>query len=361
MRHIHCTIALFSLLLACHTHADMREPGKPYTQRIPDSDVTFDMAPIPAGKFLMGSPADEPHRKADEGPQFEVRVDSFWMGKCVVTWPEYEAFYNRSFRLAQRPEIPADRWADAVTYPTPMYNVQLGAELTRMGRGGGFPAVSMSQYSARQYTKWLSRKTGRFYRLPTEAEWEYACRAGSTTAYNFGDDPDELKKHGWFIDNSNLKDGDPAYHKVGQLPPNAWGLFDMHGNVGQWCIDQYDPAWYAKFQGKSVAWQDCINWPAARYPIVVRGGGYESEPHDCRSAARLHSSKDFNNRDGQLPRSAHWESNDVWVGFRIVSPTKEPAEAEKQKFWDDPDPVTKETVRGQSREMHEIIPAGNAK
>ena len=94
--------------------------------------------------------------------------------------------------------------------------------------------------------------------------------------------------------------------------------------------------------------------------IVIRGGGYESESGECRSASRLHSTRDFNNKDGQLPRSAHWESNDLWVGFRLVSPAKDPTEAEKQRFWDDPDPVTKDTVQGQSREMHEIIAATQA-
>ena len=336
-------------------------PDKPYTQTIPGTAVSFDMLPIPAGKFLIGSPAGEAGRQVDEGPTFEVHVDAMWMGKTVVTWPEYDAFYNGSFALMKLPrvEIPKDRWADAVTYPTPMYNVSLGPALERMGRGKGFPAVSMSQYAARQYTKWLSRKTGRFYRLPTEAEWEYACRAGSTTAYNFANEAAGLKNHAWFADNSSLsaKDDDPAYHKVALFPPNAWGLFDMHGNVGQWCIDQYDPAWYGHFKDKSVSWQSCINWPTTRYPIVIRGGGYESEAADCRSASRLHSTRDFNNRDGQLPRSVHWESDDLRVGFRVVRPAIEPSEAEKQKFWDDPDPVTKATVRGQSRETHEIIPA----
>ena len=279
------------------------------------------MLPIPTGKFLIGSPITEKDRQPDEGPQFEVHVDAFWMGKTVVTWPEYEAFYNSSFRLMKtaRAEIPNDRWADAVTYPTPMYNVSLGPALDRMGRGKGFPVVSMSQYAARQYTKWLSKKTGRFYRLPTEAEWEYACRAGSTTAYNFGDDPADLKKHAWFVDNSNLKDGDPAYHKVGQLPANAWGLFDMHGNVGQWCIDQYDPKWYANFKDKSVNAKDIINWPKTRYPIVIRGGGYESEADECRSASRLHSTRDFNNKDGQLPRAALGIQRFVgWLANRLA-------------------------------------------
>ncbi|HET6246328.1 MAG TPA: formylglycine-generating enzyme family protein [Tepidisphaeraceae bacterium] len=360
---MHRIIPLITLacMLCCQVWAtdepSAPSPDKPFTQTIPGTTISFQMTPIPAGKFLIGSPAAEKDRQSDEDPQFEVRVDAFWMETTAVTWPEYLAFYNTSFQLKNAAvDIPTDRWADVVTYPTPMYNVSLGPALERMGRGEGCPAVAMSQYAARQYTKWLSKKTGRFFRLPTEAEWEYACRAGSTTAYNFGDNPADLKTHGWFVDNSNLKDGDPSYHKVAHWPANKWGLFDMHGNVGQWCIDQYDPAWYAKFKGKSVDEKDCINWPTTRYPIVIRGGGYESEAGECRSASRLHSTRDFNNKDGEFPRSVHWESNDEWVGFRLVCPMKEPSEAEKQKFWDDPDPVTKKIVRGQSREMHEIIP-----
>jgi formylglycine-generating enzyme required for sulfatase activity len=165
--------------------------AKPFTQTIPGSTITFDMVPIPAGKFLMGSPATEKGRKEDEGPQFQVQVDPFFMGKYTVTQTEYNYFLSNYQRLASAgaPTIPKDKLADAVTYPTPMYELEAGPVLDRMGRGANFPAVIMSQFAARQYTKWLSKKTGRFYRLPTEAEWEYACRAGTTTAYSFGDDP----------------------------------------------------------------------------------------------------------------------------------------------------------------------------
>src|SRR5205085_8637241 len=164
------------------------------------------MVPIPAGKFLMGSPDAEKKRKADEGPQFTVEMEPFWMGTCEVTQAEYELFLEKYHALADKgaPAIPKDKLADAVTYPTPMYELEAGPVLQKMGRGGKFPAVIMSQFAARQFTKWLSKKTGRFYRLPTEAEWEYACRAGTTTAYSFGDfDKAKLDERAWYIDDSD--------------------------------------------------------------------------------------------------------------------------------------------------------------
>ncbi len=143
---------ILCLTLACLAHARTRQANEPYIQKIPGSDISFDMAPIPAGNFLIGSSADSKNRNPDEGPQFEVRVDSFWMGKYVVTWPEYHAFYNNSFRLNKtgRPTIPDDRWADAVTYPTPMYNVALVAELTRMGQDAGHPPVKEPSEAEKQ-------------------------------------------------------------------------------------------------------------------------------------------------------------------------------------------------------------------
>ena len=340
-------------------------PLRSYTQRVPGSDVSFEMVPVRGGVFTMGSLGKD--AKPDETPPVEVEVEPFYMGKYEVTWAEYEPFLQNYHRLAQtradqRPPVPADRVADAVTYPTPMYELEAGPLLDRMGRGEGFPAVGMSHFAARQYTKWLSKKTGRFYRLPTEAEWEYACRAGTTTAYNTGADEAALKDAGWFFDNSEKEDGDGAYRAVGQKKPNAWGLYDMHGNVAEWTLDAYDAEWYGKFAGRKVKALEFVNWPAERYGRVIRGGGWESEADDCRSAARTRSTPAMNAIDPERPKSAFWEANTFWVGFRVVCPAREPGGAEKRRYWNTDDPLTERGIQ-RNREMRELVepmPAGES-
>src|SRR5262249_3375032 len=154
----------------------------------------------------------------------------------------------------------------------------------------------MTQLAAKTYCQWLSQKTGRFYRLPTEAEWEYACRAGTTTAYSFGDDPAQLGEYAWYFDNS-----EDAYHKVGTKYPNPWGVYDMHGNVAEWTLDQYIPDYYARSAGtpSKNAWPI----PTKVYPLAVRGGSWDDEPGALRSAVRRGSNKDWKQQDPQLPQS----------------------------------------------------------
>jgi formylglycine-generating enzyme required for sulfatase activity len=214
----------------------------------------------------------------------------------------------------------------------------------------------MSRFAARQFTKWLSKKTGRFYRLPSEAEWEYACRAGSTSAYSFGDDQKQLKDYAWFVDNSELHDGDPGYRQVGLKRPNAWGLYDMHGNVDEWVIDQYSAGTYVKLRADApVSAGSTVRWPTSRYPGVVRGGGYQSEAFECRSAARFEATKTLNQKDPRVPPSAHFEIDALDIGFRVVSPVREPSDAEKVRWWDADDPETAKTIWKSDREVHELI------
>jgi formylglycine-generating enzyme len=340
----------------------MAQPAemKSFVQPIPGTNQRIEMIAVPGGQFLMGSPDSEPGRKPDEGPQVRVKMEPFCISKFEITWPQYTVFldgYTHVQQQARPPEIPTDRMADAVTYPSPLYQMEFGLLLKRMGDGAGKPADIMSQFAARQFTKWLSKKTGRICRLPTEAEWEYACRAGTTTAYCFGDDPKKLAEYGWFVDNSNLKDGDTGYHSVGEKKPNAWGIYDTHGNVGEWCFDRYDAEWYKQFAGKTVGWHDLINWPRTRYPGVIRGGGYDSEAAECRSAARFRATKEMNVKDPDLPQSPYWESEGWWVGFRIVTPQVEPSEQEKLRYWD-PDPKDNAMIQSthRDRDAHEIIP-----
>jgi formylglycine-generating enzyme required for sulfatase activity len=323
------TIAAF--VAASATLAQAQAPAlEGYEETIPGTSVKFQMVPIPGGSFKMGSPATEADRKDDEGPQITVEVEPFWMGAREVTWDEFDVFGAVYTELANQGavEIPADKEADAVSFPTPQYESGI-EKLIEMGRGGGFPAVDMTYLCAMQYTKWLSKKTGKFYRLPTEAEWEYAARAGTTTAYSFGDDPAGLEETAWFIDNSGEK-----YHKVGQKKPNPWGLYDIHGNVSEWVLDQYDAGWYKQFEGKTVKAADIVNWPKTEYPIVVRGGGYASFPDEVRSASRAHSKEEWNKQDPQVPMSIWWHTEPFWNGLRIVRPAVEPSAADKAKYWE---------------------------
>jgi formylglycine-generating enzyme required for sulfatase activity len=280
------------------------------------------------------------------------------MGQFEVTQGEYELFLQQyePVKVANPAASTMDPKVDAVTYPTPLYEIEAGPILQRMGRRGKFPAVLMSHYSARQYTKWLSRKTGRFYRLPTEAEWEYACRAGTTTAYHFGDDPKALGDFAWTFENSALADGDAAYRPVGTKKPNPWGLYDMHGNVAEWVMDGHAEGHYASF-GASGGPHDAaklLRWPATKYPRVIRGGSYESDAEDCRSARRLVSTASLNKRDPNDPKTPYWESAGFWVGFRVVCPAREPDEAEKRKHWQEETPdvarILKQRIEREARE-----------
>jgi formylglycine-generating enzyme required for sulfatase activity len=294
---------------------------KPYTDQIANTNVKFDMVPIRGGKFLMGSPSGEAKRADDEGPQHEVTIAPFWMGKCEVTWDEYEVFMfnldiaRRTF-TKEEPSV-LDKAADALARPTKPYtDMTFG-----MGKEG-FPAICMTQFAAKKYCEWLSAKTGRFYRLPTEAEWEYACRAGTTTAYSFGDDPSQLGDYAWYYDNS-----DAAYHKVGLKKPNPWGLYDMHGNVTEWCADQYLPDFYQSLAGKVS--DNPFAVPKKVEPCVVRGGSWDDDPEKLRSATRRGSHKDWKQQDPQIPQSIWYYTDALWNGFRVVRPLTEPPAEQK--------------------------------
>src|SRR5262245_8735196 len=299
---------------------------KRYTNTIPGTTVLFAMVPIRGGEFMMGSPESEPGRKPDESPQHKVKLAPFWMGQCEVTWNEFELFMfpeeEQKLRTATPSEPYVDKISDAVTRPTkPYVEMSFG-----MGKDG-YPAISMTQHAANKYCQWLSAKTGQFYRLPTEAEWEYACRAGTTTAYSFANDPALLTNYAWYGKNSDFK-----YQKIGQKKPNPWGLYDMHGNVAEWCLDQYDPGYYQQIAGAAAL--DPWNKATKPYPHVVRGGSWNDEdPAELRSAARRGSDPSWKAQDPQLPKSIWYHTDAQFLGFRIVRPLKVPPPEELSKYW----------------------------
>jgi formylglycine-generating enzyme required for sulfatase activity len=290
---------------------------KPYTEAIPSSNVKFDMVPIPGGTFLMGSPAGEPKRGSDEGPQHEVTIRPFWMGKTEVTWDEYDIFaFSQDLKKERQQAAPKEKPAmavDAVTRPTPPY----ADESFGYGKGRQ-PVISITHHAAMEYCRWLSAKTGKTYRLPTEAEWEYACRAGSKTAYSFGDDPGKLGDYAWYAANSNNRP-----HVVAEKKPNPWGLYDMHGNVSEWCLDHYDKDFYSRLKPGAPALSPVSIPTERRYPDVVRGGSWDDDVARLRCAARRASEEDWSLRDPQNPQSIWWHTEAIFVGFRVVRPLEE--------------------------------------
>lgn len=292
---------------------------KNYTETIPDTTVKFDMVAIPGGTFHMGSPAGEKGREEEEGPQFEVAIRPFWMGKCEVSWDEYDPWWRQMpgdkgnqiqaeeqlvKKAIKQPEF------DALSRPTPPYMDET------FGRGREtYPVICITHHAAMEYCRWLSQKTGKMYRLPTEAEWEYACRAGSKTAYSFGDDAAKLDEYAWFVDNS-----DDTTHPIGKKKPNAWGLHDIHGNVSEWCIDGYSAKAYTGFAAKTPALSPVLLPGPSRYPHVARGGSWAEKASRLRSATRRGSAKNWIKQDPQRPQSIWWLTDAEFVGLRLVRP-----------------------------------------
>jgi formylglycine-generating enzyme required for sulfatase activity len=291
---------------------------------IPGSNITFDMVLLPGGPFTMGSPTDEVGKDVDEG-QHEVRLDSFWMGTTELTFDAFFLFQFRSFDA----DVSLDSSgfsADAVSRPSPpYYDFTYGR-----GKAGGFPATTMTQQSALRYCQWLSDKTGDFYRLPTEAEWEYACRAGTSTAFSWGEHPQKAGDYAWYYDNSA-----GSYQKVGTKKPNPWGLFDMHGNVAEWCLDYYTVDYYTVDYYSKLDSVSLNPWiiPTKKHSRTVKGGCFEDYAEELRSADRRKSDPKWQARDPQIPKSKWWNPESPFVGFRLVKEVRRRSKGDRDAFF----------------------------
>jgi formylglycine-generating enzyme required for sulfatase activity len=277
---------------------------KSYDQKIPGSTVSFRMVAIPQGSFEIGSAAIMADN--DESPQKQVSLSGFWMSEHEVTFEEWDMYFKDN-------SIPQSKEIDGVTRATPQY-----IDLTwGMGRDAKHPANSMSQQAAVMYCKWLYTKTGVFFRLPTEAEWEYACRAGQKS------NPQKLIDQAVYKDNSGGK-----FQLVKTKQANAWGLYDMLGNLSEWTMDQYDPIYYQKITAK-----DPVTAPGPKYPKTVRGGSYLDESTVLRCSNRIPSDLKWNQRDPQIPKSRWWLTDGMFVGIRLVRPGVAPTTEEVEKFF----------------------------
>lgn len=307
-------LILICMVTATAASSQINNTFTSYEQLIPNTSIKFRMVPVKGGSFIMGSPANETGRDADEGPQKKFTVSDFWMGAFEVTHDEFDLFFKDA-STSQNVN------ADAITRPSPQY-VDLSWD---MGREGGFPVNSMQHRTALMYCRWLYNKTGIFYRLPTEAEWEYACRAGSSSKYFFGDEEKELEKYAWYKKNSG-----GVYHKAGQLQPNAFGLYDMLGNVSEWVLDQYDENYFTKMNdGKT----DPVLEPVSRHPHLLKGGSYLDEAAELRCANRTKWQPEWNRRDPQIPKSKWWLTDAPFAGFRLVRPLHQPPAEEIENFF----------------------------
>lgn len=223
---------------------------------------------IPPGKFIMGSPDGERARQPHEGPMHEVAItQAFFMGTCEVTVHQYGEYLKDTGQKLAEPLINA---------PT-----------------GDYPMAQVNWFEAVAFCRWLSQKEGKSYALPTEAQWEYACRAGSQALFSFGDDDRQLADYSWYTINANSRT-----HPVGQKQPNSWGLRDMYGNVWEWVQDWYQADYYRESPSQDPP------GPRTGTNRVLRGGGWNRDLLYVRSAARY----------GEDPPSIR-EQN---VGFRVV-------------------------------------------
>ena len=299
-----------------------------YTEQVPGTPVSFEMIAITGGSFRMGSPQNEKFRKDDEGPVRDVTLSRFFMGKVQVSWDEYWHYHIETSSEGRiPPEIMIARnlnaeTVDAISGPTPPFGVP------SQGWGeGARPAITMTHYSAEIYCKWLSMKTGKKYRLPTEAEWEYAARGGTQTPYFFPGNPKKFSSQGWWnslfgadttVINSfviyDLNSGGKT-HEPQRVHENPFGLKSMLGNVLEYCSDWYAPNAYSQ-TGASVT---DPKGPEIGSERVVRGGNFSSDAANVRTAARFATkTEEWLRTDPQMPKSIWWYTDITGIGFRVV-------------------------------------------
>jgi formylglycine-generating enzyme required for sulfatase activity len=252
-----------------------------FTERVPGTLVKFEMLPIPAGKFLF-SP------DAKSTPQV-VEIKRFWMAKYECRWLDYDAYWLQLDLPEKDRLFLKGKDADAISRPSKVYD----APQRGWGSEEGQPALHTSLKAGAKYCEWLKSKTGRNYRMPTEAEWEYACRAGGELIHF---DKKTIMDMAWCAENSGEGNeaGEATTHPAGQKKPNAWGLYDMLGNVGEWCT------------------------PTAGKVPILRGGTFLDPAKELHCGKRAPFVEEWQFKDSQDPKGTWWLSDAPFAGFRVV-------------------------------------------
>lgn len=307
------SIAL-SFLCGIHSNYIQAQDFKDYNQKLKNETIAIDMVAVKGGLFLMGANSSDATRKEDEKPKHKVNIDDFWMGKYEITWEQYDTFVFGNFDSDQFEDtsILNNLGVDAISGATAPY-VDMSFDMGKETH----PAVNMTQYAALMYCKWLTSKTGVFYRLPTEAEWEYVCKKGKTDHVN------DLKSISWYDINT-----DDKYKKIGLKNANSLGIHDLLGNVSEWTLDQYSSSFYENSPSTNP-W----NTPTKLYPRVVRGGSWKDTSDKLCCTSRGQSEQKWKQRDPQIPKSNWWHTNAPFVGFRVIRPKNQPPKEEIKKYW----------------------------
>ncbi len=307
----------------------------PYSVSVPGSDVKIEMVSVLGGKSKFGSSEDSDGHVEDEGPQIELEVAPMWAAKYETTWQEYEYFMSIcessiSIQEKEGRAVTDECKVDAVTKPTPLYEP---SHTYALGEEPRLPALTMTQYSGKQYTKWHSKLTWQQSRLPTEAEWDYTCRAGSDSECCFCDDEGQLEDYGWFID-----DSDELPRLVGQKKPNQVGSCDMHGNMMEWVIDGYSEDGFERVaEREAIDTIAVIQWPEEAENREIRGGSFHDDPEMLRSAARHGSEdEDWKEKDPKLPLSpfGYASAQGRELGLQSLRSCQSLENANITRFWE---------------------------
>lgn len=296
-----CASVASATSLPIHTETIPIRDGKP---------LTIEMVLIPGGTFHMGSPASEAGHEAHEGPPQAVQVNPFYLCTTEITIELFLAYYEethttkKAFERAEAAKKRPGGEVDAITGPTAVFG-----DMT-MGYDHQHPAIGMTWRNGKTFCRWLTQKTGKPYRLPTEAEWEYAYRAGGQEAYGSVSDTETLPDYAWYADNAD------GTNPVAQKKPNAWGLHDMGGNVSEWVLDFYSAKTYAERTSPSPVVDP--QGPKTGRVHVARGGDFGSSAQNLRCAARGFEEDFWRFGDPQFPKSKWWLPELDIIGVRVA-------------------------------------------